>query len=57
MKMKIKELKSEEEDKIDLLEWKLRIEKISMKDYGVHEYFQKMKLEEIKEESRKEINQ
>ena len=54
--MKIKELKSEEEDKIDLLEWKLKIEKISMKDYGVHEYFQKMKLQEIKEESRKDID-
>ena len=41
IRMKIKELKSEKEDKIDLLEWKLRIEKISMKDDGLDEYFQK----------------
>ena len=43
IRMKIKELKSRKEDKINLLEWKLRIEKISMKDDGVDEYFQKMK--------------
>ena len=42
IRMKIKELKSEKEDKIDLLEWKLRIEKISIKDDNVDEYFQKM---------------
>ena len=30
--MKIKKLKSEKEAKIDLLEWKLRTEKILMKD-------------------------
>ena len=53
--MKIKELKSEKEDKVDLLEWKLRIEKISMRDDVVDEYFQKMKLDEIKE-SKKEID-
>ena len=56
IRMKIKELKSEKEDKIDILEWKLRIEKISMEDEGVDEYFQKMKLDEIKEESKKEID-
>ena len=48
--MKIKELKSEKEDKIDLLEWKLSIEKMSMKDDDVDVYFKKMKLDEIKEE-------
>ena len=56
IRMKIKELKSEKEDKVYLLEWKLRIEKISMRDYGVDEYFQKMNLDEIKEESKKEID-
>ena len=54
--MKIKELKSDKEDKIDILERKLRIEKISEKDDDVDEYFQKMKLDEIKEESKKEID-
>ena len=54
--MKIKELKSEKEDKIDFLEWKLRMEKISVKDNDVDEYFQRMKLDEIKEESEKEID-
>ena len=53
LRMKIKELKSEKKDKIDLLEWELRMEKISMKDDDVDEYFQKMKLDEIKEESKK----
>ena len=53
IRLKIKELKSEKEDKIDLLEWKLRIEKILMKDDDVDKYFQKMKLSEIKEESKK----
>ena len=54
--MKIKELKSEKEDKIDFLEWKLRMEKISVKENDVDEYFQRMKLDEIKEESEKEID-
>ena len=48
--MKIKELKSEKKDKIDLLEWKLRMEKISMKDNDKDEYFQRVKLDDIKEE-------
>ena len=46
LRMKIKELKSEKEDKVDLLEWKLRMKKISMKDNDVDEYFQRMKLDE-----------
>ena len=50
LRMKIKELKSEKENKIDFLEWKLRMEKISMKDNDKNEYFQRMKLDEIKEE-------
>ena len=57
IRMQIKELKSEKEDKIDLLEWKVRMEKISMKDWGVDEYFQKMKLNEIKEKSKKDIDE
>ena len=56
LRMKIKELKSEKENKIDFLEWKLRMEKISMKDNDKNEYFQRMKLDEIKEESKKEID-
>ena len=52
IRMKIKELKSEKEHKVDLLEWKLRIEKISMRDYDVDKYFQKMKSDEIIEEKR-----
>ena len=50
LRMKIKELKSEKENKVHLLEWKLRMEKISMKHNDVDEYFQHMKLDEIKEE-------
>ena len=57
IRMQIKELKSEKEDKIDLLEWKVRMEKISMKDWGVDEYFQKMKLNEIREKSKKDIDE
>ena len=50
LRMRTKELKSENENRIDLLEWKLRMEKISMKDNDEDEYFQRMKLDEIKEE-------
>ena len=52
IRRKIKELKSEKEHKADLLEWKLRIEKVSMRDYDVDKYFQKMKSDEIIEEKR-----
>ena len=38
LRMKIKELKSEKEDRVDLLEWKLRMEKISMKHGDVDEF-------------------
>ena len=47
LRMKIKELKSEKENKVDLSEWKLRMEKISMKDNDEDEYFHCMKLDEI----------
>ena len=57
IRMKIKELKSEQEDEIDILEWRLRMEKISMKDDDEEdEYFQKMKLDEIKERLKREID-
>ena len=56
LRIKIKELKSEKENKIDLLEWKVRTEKISMKDNDEDEYFQRMKLDGIKEESKKRID-
>ena len=55
IRMKIKELKPEKEDKIDILQWKLRTEKILIKDNDVDGYFQRMKLNEIKGESKKEI--
>ena len=55
IRMKIKELKPEKEDKIDILQWKLRTEKILIKDNNVDGYFQRMKLNEIKGESKKEI--
>ena len=41
---------------MDLLEWTLKTEKISMKDNDQDEYFQRVKLDEIKEESKKEID-
>ena len=50
LRMKRKELKSEKLKKIDLLEWKIRTEKLSMKDNDEDEYFQHVKLDEIKEE-------
>ena len=53
LRMKIKESKSEKENKIDLLEWNLRMEKLSMKNNDANEYFQGMKLDKIKDESKK----
>ena len=50
LRMKIKESKSEKENKIDLLEWNLRMEKLSMKNNDADEYFQGMKLDKIKDE-------
>ena len=40
--------KSKNEDEIDVLEWRLRMEKIVMKDNDKDEYFQYMKLDKIK---------
>ena len=53
LRMKIKELKSDKENKVDLLEWKLKMEKISMKDDDEDDYFQSTKLYEMKEELKK----
>ena len=52
----IKVLKSRKEDEIDLLEWRLRMEKILMKDNDKDEYFQYMELDKIKEESKQEVD-
>ena len=52
LRKEINVLQSKKEDEIDLLEWRLRPEKILMKDNDKDEYFQDMKLDKIKEESR-----
>ena len=41
-------LKLKKEDEIDLLEWRLRMEKILMKDSDKDEYFQYTELDKIK---------
>ena len=41
-------LKSKKEDEIDLLEWRLRMEKKLMNDNDKDEYFQDMELDKIK---------
>ena len=41
-------LKLEKEDEIDLLEWRLRMEKIIMEDNDIDEYFQNIELNKIK---------
>ena len=47
---------SKKEDKIDLLKWRLRMEKILIKDNDKDEYFQDMELDEIKEKSKQEVD-
>ena len=49
-------LKSKKEDEIDLLEWRLRMEKILMKDNDIDEYFQYTELDKIKEKSKQELD-
>ena len=48
LRKEINVLKLKKEDEIDLLEWRLRMEKILMKDNGKDEYFQYTKLDKIK---------
>ena len=47
---------SKKEDKIDLLKWRLRMEKILIKDNDKDECFQDMELDEIKEKSKQEVD-
>ena len=49
-------LKSKKEDEIDLLEWRLRMEKILMKDNDIDEYFQYTELDKRKEKSKQELD-
>ena len=48
-------LKSEKEDEIDLLEWRLMMEKIIMEDNDKDEYFQNIELNKIKEKSKQKV--
>ena len=48
LRKEINVLKLKKEDEIDLLEWRLRMEKILMKDNGKDEYFQYTELDKIK---------
>ena len=48
LRKEIKVLKSKKEDKINLLEWRLRMEKILMKENDRDKYFQYMELDKIK---------
>ena len=49
-------LKSKKENAINLLEWRLRMEKILMKDNNKDEYFQYTELDKIKEKSKQEVD-
>ena len=49
-------LKSKKKDEIDLLEWRLRMEKILMKDNDIDEYFQYTELDKRKEKSKQELD-
>ena len=48
LRKEINALKSKKEDEIDILEWRLREEKILMKDDDKDEYFQDNELDKIK---------
>ena len=48
LRKEINVLKSKKEDEIDLLEWRLRMEKILMEDNDKDEYFQHTELDKIK---------
>ena len=45
LRKELNALKSKQEDEIDLLEWRLSMEKILMKDDDRGEYFQHMELD------------
>ena len=48
LRKEINVLKSKQDDEIDILEWRLRVEKILMKDDDKDEYFQDNELDKIK---------
>ena len=50
-----KDIKIEKEDEIDILEWRLGMEKIIMEDNDMDEYFQNVELNEIKEKSKQKV--
>ena len=50
-------IKSTKEDKIDLLEWRLRMEKIIMEDKYTDEYFPNIELNKIKEKSKQKVSE
>ena len=52
---KKKILKSEKEDEIDQLEWRLRMEKRIIEDNDMDEYFQNIELNKIKEKSKQKV--
>ena len=56
LKKELNVLKSKKEDEIDLLEWRLRMEKILMKDNNKDEYFQYMELDTIKKKSKQDVD-
>ena len=52
LRKEINVLKSKKEDEIDLLEWRLRMEKILMKDHDKDEYFQYTELDKKNQNKR-----
>ena len=48
LRKELNALKSKNEDEIDILEWRLRAEKILMKDDDKDEYFQDNELDKVK---------
>ena len=56
LRKEINVLKSKKEDEIDLLKWKVRLEKILMKTVDKDAYFHGRKLDKIKEKSKQEVD-
>ena len=50
-----KDIKIGKEDEIDILEWRLGMEKIIMEDNDMDEYFQNIELNKIKEKSKQKV--
>ena len=56
LRKEINALKSKTEDEIDILEWRLSVEKILMKYDDKDEYFQDNELDKIKQKSKQEVD-